>query len=272
MFNNSGTINLSLTRNEAGFSNSGTFNNSGTINMDDTCSTGCSDTYMSNSGTFNNRGTLNITRNPGGGGDFTNSGTLNNAGGTLSNNVTSTIYNTGIINNTSGGSNLNNFGTLTNYGTFNNMSGANLMNAGTINNAGIFANSGAVTISSSGLFTTSTNYTQTAGSTVVDGTLTAISSAIVNIQGGILSGTGTINGDVEMAGTMMPGALGTPGTLTIFGNYEQTGTGILEELMGPLSHSFLDVSGNVSLDSGAFLDITLLDGYDPFEPNRCAGA
>ena len=61
----------------------------------------------------------------------------------------------------------------------------------------------------------------------------------------------------------MPGALGTPGALTIFGNYEQTGNGTFEELMGPLSHSFLDVSGNVSLDSGAFLDITLLDGYDP---------
>jgi hypothetical protein len=49
----------------------------------------------------------------------------------------------------------------------------------------------------------------------------------------------------------------------IFGNYEQTGTGILEELIGPYSHSFLDVSGNVSLDSGALLDITLLNGYDP---------
>ena len=83
----------------------------------------------------------------------------------------------------------------------------------------------------------------------------------MNIQGGTLGGTGTINGNVLMAGTMMPGD--APGTLTIFGNYEQTGTGILEELMGPLSHSFLDVSGNVTLDPGAFLDITLLDGYNP---------
>jgi hypothetical protein len=117
--------------------------------------------------------------------------------------------------------------------------------------------------SSSGLFTTSSNYTQTGGSTLVNGTLTATGSAIVNIQGGTLGGTGTINGNVEMAGTMMPGAPGTPGTLTIFGNYEQTGNGTFDELMGPLSHSFLDVSGNVSLDSGALLDITLLDSYDP---------
>jgi hypothetical protein len=161
---------------------------------------------MSNSGPFNNSGTLNITRNPGGGGDFTNSGTLNNAGGTFSNNVTSTIYNTGIINNTSG---------------------ANLMNAGTINNAGIFANSGAVMISITGLFTTSTNYTQTSGSTFVNGILTATGGAIVNIQGGTLGGTGTINGNVAMGGTIMPAAPGTPGTLTIFGNYEQTENGTL---------------------------------------------
>jgi hypothetical protein len=33
--------------------------------------------------------------------------------------------------------------------------------------------------------------------------------------------------------------------------------------MGPLAHSFLDVSGNVSLDSGALLDISLLNGFDP---------
>ena len=61
----------------------------------------------------------------------------------------------------------------------------------------------------------------------------------------------TINGNVAMAGTMMPGLPGTPGALLIFGNYEQTGTGTFEELIGPLSHSFLDVSGNVALDSGS---------------------
>ena len=132
-----------------------------------------------------------------------------------------------------------------------------------MNNNGTFINSGAVAISNSGLFTTSTNYTQIAGSTLVDGTLTATGGAIVNILGGALGGTGTINGNVVMGGTLTPGALGAPGAITIFGNYEQTGNGTFDELMGPLSHSFLDVSGNVSLDSGAFLDITLLDGYDP---------
>ena len=64
-----------------------------------------------------------------------------------------------------------------------------------------------------------------------------------------------------MAGTMMPGD--APGTLTIIGNYEQKDTGIFEELMSPFAQAFLDVSGNVVLDPGATLDITLLCGFNP---------
>src|SRR6516165_7049216 len=64
-----------------------------------------------------------------------------------------------------------------------------------------------------------------------------------------------------MAGTMMPGD--APGTLTIFGNYEQKDTGIFKELMSPYAQAFLDMSGNVVLDPGASLDITLLGGFNP---------
>jgi hypothetical protein len=85
----------------------------------------------------------------------------------------------------------------------------------------------------------------------------------VDIERGALGGTGTINGNVAMGGTLTSGATGTPGTLVIFGNYEQLGNGTLEELMGPVSHSFLDVSGSVMLDPGSLLDITLLNGFDP---------
>jgi hypothetical protein len=38
---------------------------------------------------------------------------------------------------------------------------------------------------------------------------------------------------------------------------------MLQEFMGPLSQSFLNVKGAVALDSGSFLDIILLNGYDP---------
>jgi len=33
--------------------------------------------------------------------------------------------------------------------------------------------------------------------------------------------------------------------------------------MSPLAHSFLDVNGNVALDPGASLEITLLGGFNP---------
>jgi hypothetical protein len=38
---------------------------------------------------------------------------------------------------------------------------------------------------------------------------------------------------------------------------------MLQEFMGPQSQSFLNVTGDVALDSGSFLDIILLNGYDP---------
>jgi hypothetical protein len=214
----------------------GTLNNYGMISA-------ASGAYIYNLGTVNNYG--NIANDAGS--SFTNAGTLTNSG-TLNNTLGATLANSGILNNTGGTLYIDSTSTLT--------------NSGTITNSGTFLNSGAVTISNSGLFTTS-NYIQTGGSTLVNGTLTATGSAIVNILGGALSGTGTINGNVAMGGTLTPGALGAPGAITIFGNYEQTGNGTFDELMSPLSHSFLDVSGNVSLDSGALLDISLLGGYDP---------
>ena len=262
-FNNTGTISLSLIFNSSSFSNTGTLNNKGTINLEDSCPGGCSNS-VSNSGTINNRGTLNITRSSDGGGLFTNSGTINNSGGgTISNALTSTLDNTGTINNTSGG-HINNLGTLTNEGVFNNTSGAHLVDAGTFDNTGEFSNSGAVKISSTGVFTTSTDYTQTAGHTTVNGTLTATGGAIVDIEGGKLRGTGMINGDVLMKGIMSPGAGGAPGTFTVNGNFEQTSGSVFDEIIkGASSNGLLDVTGALALDPGSLLEITLQGGFDP---------
>ena len=263
-FSNTGTISLTLIFNSSSFSNTGTLNNKkGTINLEDSCPGGCSNS-VTNSGTINNKGTLNITHSSDGGGLFANSGTINNSGGgTISNALTSTLDNTGTINNTAG-AHLNNLGTLTNEGIFNNTSGAHLMDAGTFNNTGTFSNSGAVTISNTGLFTTSADYTQTAGHTTVNGTLTATGGAIVDIEGGKLGGTGTINGDVLMKGIMSPGSGGVPGTFTVNGNYEQTSTGVFDEIIkGASLNGLLDVSGVLALDPGSLLEITLRGGIDP---------
>ena len=247
-------------------------NNSGTILNAGTLSNNASIMYNFSGATLINYGTLNNTSNspcclgpvPSA---LENSGTFINSGGTLNNDSLSTVTNSGTLLNISF-ANLSNAGTLNNTGgtlfidsTSNLINSGTLNNSGTINNSGTFTNSGAVAISSTGIFITSTNYTQTTGSTAVDGTLTATGSAIVNIQGGTLGGDGTINGNVLMGGTLMPGD--APGTLTILGNYEQTGTGIFDEIISGKSQSFLDVSGNVTLDPGSLLEITLLNGYDP---------
>jgi hypothetical protein len=223
--------------------------NAGSITFDDA--------GMQNAGKLINSGTITTTNLFGGG--FANSGTIINSGTIDSFNPFDGFANSGAIINSGA---INNFGTSGNGGPDGRfLNSGTIINSGTITNDGIFSNSGAVLIANSGLVTTSTNYTQTSGSTIVDGKLTATGNALVNIQGGTLGGTGTINGNVLMAGTMRPGD--APGTLTIFGNYEQTGTGIFKELMSPYAQAFLDVSGNVVLDPGALLEITLLRGFNP---------
>ena len=62
---------------------------------------------------------------------------------------------------------------------------------------------------------------------------------------------------------MIPGGLDAPGTLTIFGNYEQTGNGILREFISPSSSGLLNVSGDVALNPHSMLSISLLDGFEP---------
>ena len=47
-----------------------------------------------------------------------------------------------------------------------------------------------------------TNYTQAAGTTTVNGTLVG---SLVNLSGGVLSGTGTVNADLSNAAVAAPG-------------------------------------------------------------------
>ncbi len=247
--------------------NYGTLINAGTLNN--------SDSELYNYGILNSSGKLfsSADENSLGPNTLGNYGTLNNSG-TLTNacvgpfffptsstlNNYGTLSNAGTLINTPGStpssvSTINNSGTLNNRGT--------IINDGMINNTGTFRNSGVVTISSTGLFTTNTNYTQMGGKTFVNGTLTATGPAIVDIHAGILGGGGTINGNVLMGGRMIAGMPGTPLTFTTNGNYEQTGTGVYDELIGSNANGLLQVSGAANLDPGASLDILLLGGFDP---------
>ena len=119
---------------------------------------------------------------------------------------------------------------------------------------------GATTIESRGLLAANT-FSATGGTITVNGTLDP--TAVEIGPGATLQGTGIIIGNVAMGGTILPGAPGTPGTLTLIGNYEQFGNGTFDELIGANSASFFNVSGDVALDLDSLLNITLLDGYDP---------
>ena len=129
---------------------------------------------------------------------------------------------------------------------------------------GDFSNAGAVLIGNNSTFTAGTgakyDYTQTAGTTQVNGTLDA---AFTHIEGGTLGGAGTINGPVKVGGgTIIAGAPGVPGTLTINGDFMQDAGGtMIIDITGADSFGVIDVTGMASL--GGTLDIDFLNGFKP---------
>ena len=74
------------------------------------------------------------------------------------------------------------------------------------------------------------------------------------MTGGSLDGTGTVAGTVnDTSGTVFGGfSFGTPGTLTISGTYNQSGTGILEANIANGGGS----SGVVAVTAGNFVNLT----------------
>ena len=132
-------------------------------------------------------------------------------------------------------------------------------NVATVN--GSTTNAGNVVIDATSILNAKGGFTQTDGGTMVDGILNAQTNG-VNIQGGTLSGTGVVNGNVIMAGTMSPGD--APGIFTINGDYTQTSTGTLLEQFcwSPgCTASMLEVNGVANLDGT--LAFTFLDNYIP---------
>jgi hypothetical protein len=134
-----------------------------------------------------------------------------------------------------------------------------------------FSNAGSLTIDgASSQLTSSGNYTQTGGSTTLKngGTLTATSST-VNIQGGTLAGTGTINGALMNGSIVSPGAGTSAGVLTINGSYTQTSAATLNIKLGGLTAGTnfdqLVVSGLATL--GGTLNVTVVGGFTPAAGN-----
>jgi hypothetical protein len=121
-----------------------------------------------------------------------------------------------------------------------------------VSNTGIF-------IISKGTAVVANAFVQTSGGTNLTGGALNSSNTIA-INGGFLSGVGTINANVYNNGEVNPGGTGAPGILAINGSYTQSGSGVLNiELGGPIAGSQFDqlnVSGSASL--GGTLNISLL--------------
>jgi hypothetical protein len=90
-----------------------------------------------------------------------------------------------------------------------------------------FANTGLITLGPGGALTT-TGFTQTAGSTALDATATLTSSPGVDLNGGVLSGTGTVVGQLRNNGTAQPERLLPGGLLHLTGGYAQGAAGVFE--------------------------------------------
>ncbi len=165
--------------------------------------------------------------------------------------------------------------TISDNGGFDNFQGVNNLvdNAGTLTITGLgvkaiaspiaFQNTGTVDVQN-GILEIAAPYLQFAGHTILAPGTVLQSGGGVWIQGGLLSGSGTINGDLVNSAEIHVGTTGSWGTLTVMGNFTQTLTGVLYvDLAGatPGSYSELVVNGGVELDGT--MNVGLLAGFSP---------
>jgi len=131
-----------------------------------------------------------------------------------------------------------------------------LENGANFTSAGAFSNEGLMDIGADDLFTVSGTFTQGAGMTEVDGTLTA-GSIVVN--GGLLEGTGQLNGSLMVnGGVVKPGD--SPGEVTVNGSYTTTSSGeLLIQIAALNSFDILNVNGQVNLAGTVSFDA--MDGF-----------
>ncbi|NDQ56386.1 MAG: PEP-CTERM sorting domain-containing protein [Acidipila sp.] len=211
-------------------------------------------------------------------GDFLNRGTFTatDASVTTGSIINSGVFTVGYTSNLSAGGDLINSGTLVLQDD--NCCSSSVTVAGVTRNSGsvILGNGNGVVLNANG------GYTQTNGSTDVQGILNTttyqhnggittiqsgglISTTNFNVTAGLVQGLGTIRGAFSLiGGTLHPGLLGLPGTLTINGTYTQGPQGALAiDLAGTGNGQFgvLSVNGPVNL-SGK-VDFAALNGFKP---------
>ncbi len=86
------------------------------------------------------------------------------------------------------------------------------------------------------------------------GTTITSASPILVAAGGTFGSAGTVNADIDVRGTLSPGA--SPGTMTVNGDVIfRTGSNLLLEVSPTLS-DLLNISGLLTIETGAAIDIT----------------
>jgi hypothetical protein len=163
-----------------------------------------------------------------------------------------------------GGRILAHFASNTAAGTFT-LAGNRSMNT----SGGSFTNAGTFTINTGSTFTVggpNLNFTQTGGTSTIDGTLTSTSTGKLSLNGGSLFGGGTLGYAVTDAATITPGDSSTKtGTLTVGSTYTQSAAGALDISIGGtavgIQYDQLKVSSSASL--GGTLNVSRIGGFIP---------
>jgi fibronectin-binding autotransporter adhesin len=198
-------------------------------------------------------------------GTYTIGGTVEFTGANIVNsaaNLTISGSTAKILNGTSNG--LANFSN--NTGSFN-IAGNGSFTTG----SAVFTNSGAVNVMKGSTLTVGggNSYNQSAGTTTVDGTLSAFDTGI-NVTGGNILGAGKLNSSVTVGGsgtapTISAGDSGKAGLLAITGNYTQLSTATMNSFIGGATvgtqYSQLQVGSTASL--AGTLTVTLASGFTP---------
>jgi hypothetical protein len=121
-------------------------------------------------------------------------------------------------------------------------------------------------VGSGSTLTVTGNYTNSAGTTEDDGTLTLLSSGALDLNGGTLDGDGKITGAVtsSSAGTIMPGdSTTTTGTLKDTGAYNQNSGTLDIAIDGTTSGTKYDVFNPSTATLSGTLNISLPTGFVP---------
>jgi len=182
-------------------------------------------------GTYNVGGTLKVDSLGATGGEI-----VNNAANVLLNGAGYSFVDARNLNA------LSHFSTNLAAGSFTLENGANFTTAAAFSNAGFMDIGKGDSFSVNG---GASAFTQSGGTTQVDGTLTAGS---ITVNGGLMEGTGQLNGSLTVnGGVVKPGD--SPGELMVIGSYTVTSkSDILIQIASLYLFDILDVDGQANLD------------------------